>query len=204
MNQKRDIDDLLQDPEFLSSPECACFHELVNKGVCLNLKEAFLYWFKVFERAKEEDHASWPDDIQAGIEAERSGKIFPPMLHIADSLLDVLDAGTPHIIPKESWDMLINFLKGEHRGQKGAKITPFSRQCDVDVLNLYQHHIESGLSPTQAHEQLATSQRVDVRTIQRTLKRAKQYRETDEMCDSLSKYNMSRFFHNNSGNANDT
>lgn len=194
MYRPRLIDDLVQDPDFLSSPECACFQEFVDKGICPTLKDAMLYCYDLLAEAKDNNHASWTDDIQQAIEAERDGRIFSPMFHVADSLLDVLANGTPHMIPESSWYMLIDFLKGTHRGQKGRVRTPDNEQYDARILKKIELLLNSGLSISEAYASLEDSECHDIRTIQRMVKRAKNDRKLADTIAGLAKLNMPRFF----------
>ncbi|MBT1070997.1 hypothetical protein [Pelotalea chapellei] len=190
----RDIDELLQDPDFLTSPDYQCYQNLVDQGAYPTVKDAILSFVATAMQVRVEDHAAWSDEINAAIEAEREGRIFPPMPRIAGSIADVLEMGTPHLIPEPSWRMLIDFLCGTHRGKKGRPRNDFDRDCDAKIFEKYERLLKAGFSPSRAQASLEATEQLDRRTVQRTLDRAKADREGSVLHAQLATHDMTRFF----------
>lgn len=199
----RDIEELLQDPDFLTSPDYQCYKNLVDQGAYPTIKDAILSFVATAMQVRVDDHAAWPDEISAAIEAEQGGRIFPPMSRIAASLGDVLEMGTPHLIPEASWHMLIDFLCGTHRGKKGRPRNGFDRDCDARILEKYERLRKAGFSPSRAQASLEATEQLDRRTVQRTLGRAKADREGSELHAQLSTHDMTRFFSADDGGETD-
>ena len=190
MYRGRTIDDLLSDPLFLSSQEYKNYKDLVDAGVYPSVRAAILSILESIEIVKTEDRAAWPDEIKAAVEAESNGKVFPPLLKVASCIRDA----DFHAIPEEHWNMLADFLAGEHRGRRGRPEDDFNLQCEQSILEKYEKMLKTGFKPDKAKEELSRIEDLDKRTIERTIKRAVTRRENKLLMDSLAKLDMSRFF----------
>lgn len=196
MHSPRHIDDLLKNPFFLESHEYRCLQNLVDQGAFPSVKEAILSLSQTVETVRREDWASWPEEINAAIAAEQNGRIFSPMQRVAASILDCVTSGDFTVIPDESWIMLSSFLTGAHRGKKGIKPDTdlFNRQCAADIADAHQQMVANGMKPSKAQEALSVKERLDIRSIQRMLKRERERAERVQLAEEISALDITKFF----------
>lgn len=190
MYRPRTIDDLLQDTEFTSSEEFRLFQSLVDQGAYASVKEAILSIIERAEDVRREERQSWPEEIRAAVKADKRRRVFPPLHSVASCIRD----GDFYSIPMEQWYMLADFLSGEHRNKKGKPRSKFTRQCDKDIADLYNKMTSKGMSPNNAQGGLASTQRLDLRSIQRILKREREREELRELLEKLNGQDINRFF----------
>ena len=192
MYHARDLDDFLNDPAFLASEEYKFFKDVAD---CCgkSIKEIIIKFHQVSEEDRLESLRIWPEEIKFAIEAERKKRLFPPMLRLSECILHCIETGDFNSIPKENWIMLADFLAGYHRGHRGRSIVDY-RSGDMAILSEYVQLQQQGASPSKAQEMLAEREQSDLRTIQRTIKRAEAHRNNEEIMQRLSKHDMNRFF----------
>lgn len=194
MYHPREIDEFLSDPDFVASDEYKCLKDWVDCGAYDSVKDVLLSLCNAFENDLMESRNLWPEEIKTAIAAEKSKRFFPPMRRLAECIKDCVTTGNYSVIPEDHWLMLADFIAGNHRGTKGKPVNDFDRNCDAEVFKKYRQLIHEGLSPSRAQEYLAKTEYVEVRTIQRILKRVQEANDSSHLSESLSNYDATRFF----------
>lgn len=116
-------------------------------------------------------------EIQTAIDADLQGRKIPP-LHFTSIMLK---GGHCESIPKSAIEALADFLANVHRGQRGhKKDRACDRQVDIDRTLLYFKLVDDLGDASLAKEQMEQSERIDVRSVERSLKRGMEYLREDK------------------------
>lgn len=185
----RDIDELLSDPEFINTKMYECYKEMVDVGAYPTVRDAMIDQVGYFQQAQNEFLLEARDcittEISRAMEADRKskGKKFPPLENLAYCIHNRDFYG----ITDDQWDMLGDFLSGRHRGKQGEKYDQsFNDKLHIDRLSLFEELLVKDTAISEAQANLAEKEKIDVRTLQRSITKGKLKREGKEFFQTLT------------------
>lgn len=185
-NMSQQIDDLLKDPTFLASPEYAYLKTTADEAEYASVKELMLDFIDDFKRDDEESAAIWFDEVKVAVDADSAGKVFPPLHRVASYIRrkGFQNLSEEHIF------VLADFLEGTHRNKRGRPQDEYASE----ILQAYEERLGAGDKPTNAVKHIAEREKLDDRTVQRIISRAKRRRDNSELFKQISQIDMAKYF----------